>query len=215
MHNLDFRKSTLLSVPFKPQKNVQMSSSDNLLASSSYPSSFLTPQSTTFRQTLLSLCQWLLSLPSYLLPPWYCNHLSDELLFPLGNTCWSFTLTGSFLLKLSPSYEYPGCYTFHVQTQRLLYTVSIQLHVVFCVLGQGEGGTQCGLGHNFSISMYVNKRLQVLIQITGFSWMSNGSANNASYFACVSMLQVNSSFHVFIYKPKNSRGSYQYLLFFQ
>lgn len=56
--------------------------------------------------------------------------------------------------------------------------------------------------------MYVNKRFQVRIQITGFYWMSKGSANTASYFACVSMLQVNSSFHVFRYEPQNSRDSY-------
>lgn len=72
---------------------------------------------------------------------------------------------------------------------------------------------QCGLGHNFSISMYVNKRFQVRIPITGFCWMSKGSANNASYSACVRMLQMNSSFHVFIYEPQKFRGSYQYLLF--
>lgn len=108
---------------------------DDLLASSSYPSSILTSQPRTFRQTLLSLCQWLLSLLSYPLSPRYCNHLSDKLLFPLLNSCSSFTLTGSLLLKLSPSYDYPGCYAFHVQIQRLLYTVSIQLHVVYCVLG--------------------------------------------------------------------------------
>lgn len=44
--------------------------------------------------------------------------------------------------------------------------------------------------------------------------MSRGSANNVSYFACISMLQVNISFHVLVYEPKNSKGSYQYLLFF-
>ena len=60
---------------------------------------------------------------------------------------------------MSESYDYPE--RIHVpctQVQRLLYAVSLYLHITYCVLGKKAGGKEHGLKQNSSASMYVKSR---------------------------------------------------------